>query len=134
MVEILNEKKQEEIFSRMAAEIETLDDKTTKIQKLVSEMQRCEENTFTPEELSVAVAYYNTCFEQSQTLRSNLSTKIELYEKTILAMNRQLSSRQTIIEKFEQEGAINEGDELYDLLVQNHARLSAELKEHTKHL
>ena len=134
MVEILNEQEQERVFSRMASEIEQLDCKLLKVQDLVNEMTSCENGTFTADEVKLAQKYLEECATQAQIMRQNLADKIELYEKKILTMNRQLTARQSIIERFEIDGAIGEGGELFELLVRNHAQLSAELQEHTKRL
>lgn len=124
----------EEIFEKMGAQIENNNKRIASLQKLLSEMQKVGENVFTQDEVELTTTVLNSTIASNDSLRAELSKKIEIYEQKVVFMQRQLEERQRIIEAFEGESQIEDTDPLYELLVKTHAKISAEHKAATEQI
>lgn len=122
-----------QILDAIAAEIRETDARRVALEGLLKQIQSCDTECFTNEEISATRAEIDTCLAVSEAKRTMLDEKIHIYEDRVLLLEQKLAARKKIIESSRDdtssEFTLQKAPELLNLFVQQHANMTNELDQ-----
>ena len=122
----MDEDNHEVILQTLAHSIKTIDEKYKKYSNVLEIMSNNRDH-FTDDELEMVSKNTEHLGKESSDLREKLQNKLHIYEQEVLVLKQKINARSKLIEEFEQNGSIESGDQLYALLVKNHADFQQKL-------
>ena len=115
-------------IASMVEKIQALDNRLEKFKEFTVELQQ-NSTHFTKEEIDLANSHCQQLEEDCRGQREALASKIAIYDSKIVNLSKTIEIRQKLIEKFEENGAFGESDDIFNTLARNHAKLTEEYSE-----